>query len=223
MENKDYVKNVANKASVDRPIFLADPSKLDENHRSTKDIGALYGAKIAFIKDTPKGFGSENYSAHGYKYDRAIVVLPGPNQYKRLERGLSEYRNDPSAILIMPEFGNYFDKKELTKSKDLDSILIEDKSRSAEENAIDTIYKIKRNFPGVEKITLVDDYAGKLRSIILFTKYAGINYSIDFSGIKTENKLHRITHELGALPLSVLPYRMNKKLSEKMRENNLYR
>ncbi len=87
---------------------------------------------------------------------------------------------------------------------------------------IDSVYQIKRNFPGVEKITVVSDYADKLRSEILFKKYAGVNYDVDFSGIKTDNKLHRIAYELGALLLSVLPYRMNKKLSEKIR-NTIYK
>ncbi|MGC8699306.1 MAG: hypothetical protein ACP5RE_03930, partial [Candidatus Acidifodinimicrobium sp.] len=59
------------------------------------------------------------------------------------------------------------------------------------------------------------------RSELLFKKYskkeANNYYKIDFSGIKTEDKLHRVVYELFAFPLSFIPYSMHKKLTEKIR------
>lgn len=202
------IKNIEDKQQTKGYLF-GDPS---DN----------YNTKIEFIRYMPKNIefinlGNQKWSAESYKYKRAIVILPGPNQDKKIERGISEYKNDKYSILITPDFGNKFDEKNLEKSKSLDSILIGNNSRNTEENVIDAIYKIKQNFPGVEKITIVSDYIDKLRSEILFKKYAGINYDINFIGIKTDNKLNRIVYELIKLPFSVIPYEISKKVAEKVR------
>lgn len=158
------------------------------------------------------------------KYNRAIVVLGGPNQYKRLEKALTEYQNDPSAALVISGFGKDFKIKNeyIAKSKGLDSIIIENESINTEENAINSIYKINNELPAVKKVTIVSDYAHQPRSEMLFKKYSKIesnnHYEINFSGIKTENKLHRVVYELGAFPLSFIPYKMHKKLTEKIRD-----
>lgn len=219
MEKKNYIENIERNPSTKRYI-LGDPSKLDEKRKLNNSIVDMYNTKIDFIKYIPKNSRDQKYSTESYKYNRAIVVLPGPNQDKKIEKGLSEYKNDEHSILITPEFGNQFDEKELEKGKSLDSILIGNESRNTEENVIDAIYNIKRKFPGVEKITIVSDYIDKLKSEILFKKYAGINYDIDFLGIKTGNKLDRIAYELIRLPFSFLPYKISKKVAEKMRDTD---
>ena len=153
-------------------------------------------------------------------YERAIVVLGGPNQDKRLEKALSEYRNDPSAALIISGFGNNFEKRsEYTAGgKGLDSVLNENKSINTEENAKNSVYQIKENLPHVKKITIVSDYAHQPRSEMLFKRYSDNKYAVDFSGIKTENKLHRVVYELGAFTLSMLPYNTHRKLTTTLRK-----
>ncbi|MCL5975991.1 MAG: YdcF family protein [Candidatus Parvarchaeota archaeon] len=197
MKNGDYVKNIANVPYSKEPVVYGNLDKLDE-------IRKLYKIEV--------------------DYKRAVVVLGGPNQYKRLEKALTEYKNDPSAALIISGFGKDFEKKNeyVAKGKNLDSIITENESINTEENAINSIHKISYELPSVKKITIVSDYAHQPRSEMLFKKYAKIEsdkpYDIDFSGIKTENKLHRIIYELGAFPLSFMPYSMHKKLTEKIRE-----
>ena len=199
MENKDYVKNVAKKPVSEEYSVIGDPDKLNEIRE--------------FFKTEDKS-----------KYNRAIVVLGGPNQYKRLEKALTEYQNDPSAALVISGFGKDFEKKDeyIAKGKDLESIITEDKSINTEENAINSIHKIDYELPFVKKITIVSDYAHQPRSEMLFKKYSKIEsnkpYEIDFSGIKTENKLYRVVYELGAFSLSFMPYNMHKKLTEKIRD-----
>lgn len=204
MENKNYMKNDERELSTKRYALnniLGDPSKLEE------------ARKLA------------NYEKPEPAYKRAIVALGGPNQEKRLEKALYEYQSDPSAALIISGFGKDFKNKEkyMVKSKDLDSIIVEDKSINTEENAINSLYIIKSEFPSIDKITIVSDYAHQPRSEMLFKKYAkesGKKYEIEFSGIKTEDKLHRVIYELGAFPLSFVPYSTHKRITQKIRGIN---
>ena len=181
--------------------ILGDPSKLEE------------ARKLA------------NYEKPEPAYKRAIVALGGPNQEKRLEKALYEYQSDPSAALIISGFGKDFQNKEkyIVKGKGLDSIVIDNKSTTTEENAINSIYNIEKEFPYVGRITIVSDYAHQPRAEMLFKGYArksGRDYNIEFSGIKTEDKLHRVIYEIGAFPLSFMPYRIHKKLTQKIRSIN---
>ena len=182
--------------------------------------------KIIFDKYITKSLANKSMSAVSCfpLYKRAIVVLSGPNQDKRLEKGLSEYKKDPSAVLVISGFGKNSDEKNeyVAKGRGLDSILIENGSTNTEENAINSIYEIKRSFPNVERITVVSDYVHQPRSETLFKRYSSYNYDIDFSGVKTEDKLHRVIYELCAFPLSMMPYDVHKKLTSKIR-NALYR
>lgn len=184
--------------------ILGDPSKLERARELAKAI--------------------INYENANPAYTRAIVALGGPNQEKRLEKAFSEYKSDPSAALVISGFGKDFENKEkyMVNGKGLDSIIIDDKSINTEENAINSIYSI-RSFPYIDKITIVSDYAHQPRSEMLFKKYAkesGRKYEIGFSGIKTEDKFHRVVYELGAFPLSLMPYRIHKKLTQKIRGIN---
>lgn len=202
MENKDHVKTIAKKPVLEEYAVISDLDKLNEICELSK---------------------MEDKNKHN-RYNRAIVVLGGPNQYKRLEKALTEYQNDPSAALVISGFGKDFEAKNeyIAKGKDLESIITENESINTEENAINSIHKIDYELPSVEKITIVSDYTHQPRSEMLFKKYSKIEsnkpYGIDFSGIKTENKLHRIIYELGAFPLSFMPYNIHKKLTKKIRE-----
>ncbi len=171
--------------------------------------------------DPKYGYGSIPNGNESYR--RAIVVLGGPNQDKRLEKALSEYRNDSSAALVISGFGKDFVKKKeyAAEGKNLDSILNENDSVNTEENARNSIYQIKENLPDVKEITVVSDYTHQPRAEMLFKKYSNDEYSIGFSGIKTENKLHRVVYELGAFPLSVMPYNVHRRLTTVLR-NVLY-
>ncbi len=204
MKNKNYIKNSERGLSTKRYALnsiLGDPSKLEE------------ARKLA------------NYEKSEPAYKRAIVALGGPNQEKRLEKALYEYQSDPSAALIISGFGKDFQTKEkyMVKGKGLDSIVIDNKSTTTEENAINSIYNIEKEFPYVGRITIVSDYAHQPRAEMLFKGYArksGRDYNIEFSGIKTEDKLHRVIYEIGAFPLSFMPYRIHKKLTQKIRSIN---
>ncbi len=180
------------------------------------------------------------------EYKRAIVVLGGPNQDKRLEKGLSEYRKDPYAMLMISGFGKDLERnsERIAKNSGLDSILIDkdsadgpttrlltgpfdnilidNKSRNTKESAINSIYNIKRSFPNVEKITIVSDYVHQPRSEMLFKRYSGGDYNIDFSGVKTDNKLYRVIYELCAFPLSMIPYSIHEKLAKVFEDKLLY-
>ncbi|EFD92195.1 MAG: protein of unknown function DUF218 [Candidatus Parvarchaeum acidophilus ARMAN-5] len=159
-----------------------------------------------------------------YNYTRAIVVLGGPKQDKRLEKALYEYNKDKSAALIISGFGKDFEKKtEYTaKGKGLDSILNENESINTEDNARNSLYLIRENLPNINEITIVSDYAQQPRAEMLFNKYSkeysDSHYQIGFSGIKTENKLHRVVYELGAFPLSIMPYTVHRKLTGVLRK-----
>ena len=104
-------------------------------------------AKIIFDKYITKYLANKSMSAVSCfpLYKRAIVVLSGPNQDKRLEKGLSEYKKDPSAVLVISGFGKNSDERNeyVAKGRGLDSILIENGSTNTEENAINSIYEIK--------------------------------------------------------------------------------
>ncbi|MEM0142776.1 MAG: YdcF family protein [Candidatus Parvarchaeum sp.] len=157
-----------------------------------------------------------------------IVVLGGPNQDKRLEKGLELYKQDmDNQKVIISGFGDFVLDKSKSKNINLDNILYEPDSKNTEENAINSLLYIKESGLQPNKITLVSDYAHEPRSKYLFNKYkkrvfypGSSVYDTDlaFSGIKTEDKLKRVVYEMAAFPLSFTPYNLHKKITEKYRE-----
>ena len=151
-----------------------------------------------------------------------IVVLGGSNQYKRLEKGLEICNKEPGSALILSGFGGFKLDGSGYDNVDLDRILYESDSKNTEENAMNSLKYMNRLSAVPDKVTVVSDYAHEPRSRYLFNKYNekefGSIYDIDFSGIKTEDKLHRVLYEMVAFPLSFLPYKMHEKITKTVRK-----
>ncbi len=150
-------------------------------------------------------------------YERAIVVLGGCNFKKRLDRALSLYQSDPKAALVVSGHRLENPQQYTQKEKGLDSILNETDSINTEENAMFSLDKIRHELPEVNRVTIVSDYTHQPRAERYFKKYGGRKYTIDYSGIKTEDKRRRIIYELIGFPMTFLSYGFHKKLTEKIR------